>query len=199
MEGLSPMELLNEIIEYLNKNNGVITAFATVVLAVITFWYALMTRKILLASNKPEILVYLFPSEGYSYKINLCIQNIGTGFASNIKIKGDYSTLPRASLINNPFQEMSIFKDGIDYLGPGRKIEIPLFFTHSMGELKDKSLDLSVKYNDSNGTSHPHTFQLDFKKWIDFHQEENPIVSASDSLKTIALEIHRVLKYPSQS
>lgn len=191
------LDWINIVIVCLNENNGVITAFATVVLVVITFWYASTTQKILKASNKPVILVYLFPSEGYTSKINLCIQNIGTGFASNIKIKGDYSTLPTASLIHNPFQEMSIFKDGIDYLGPGRKIEIPLFFTHSMGELKEKSLDLSVEYNDSNGTSIPHTFQLDFKKWIDFHQEENPIVSASDSLKTIALEIHRVLKYPS--
>ena len=56
---------LEALKEYLNQNNGTITAFATVVLTAITFWYAFLTRKILKSTNKPEILIFLYPDEKY--------------------------------------------------------------------------------------------------------------------------------------
>ena len=187
------MTLLKEIVDFLNHNNGTITAIATVVLAVITFWYVWLTRKILKANNQPEILVYLFPSEGYSYQINLYIQNIGTGFASDITFSGNFSSIPQNSFLNIPLQELSVFKNGIDYLGPGKKIELGLFSTHSMGDLINHTLNISVDYIDAMNGKYKDTFLLDFNKWVDFYQDENPIMSAADSLKKIATEIHRVL------
>ena len=187
------MKMLHEIVDFLNQNNGAITAIATVVLTVITFWYVWLTRKILKSNNQPEVLVYLFPSEGYSYQINLNIQNIGTGFASDIRFLYDSSLISNASFLNNPFEELKLFKSGIDYLGPGKKIDLGLFSTHSMGDLKNQTLNISVSYKDAMNESYKETFILDFSKWVDFYQDENPIMSAADSLKRIATEIHRVL------
>ena len=51
------MSWLEFVNNFLNANNGTITTIATVILAIITFWYARLTRGILKASNKPEILV----------------------------------------------------------------------------------------------------------------------------------------------
>ena len=89
------------LIELLEANNGaiiafsaLITAIATGVLAVITYLYAKTTREILKASNKPEIIIFLFPDKTYPYCVNLCIENIGTGFAHKIYFSGDFSFAP---------------------------------------------------------------------------------------------------------
>ena len=84
---------LESLTDFLNKNDGTITAIATVSLTDITFWYAFLTRKILKSTNKPEILIFLYPDEKYPF-INLCIQNIGTGFASAITFTGDPTFMP---------------------------------------------------------------------------------------------------------
>ena len=180
------MAWLKGFVDFLNTNNGTITAIATVILAVITFWYATLTRKILKITDKPEILIFLFPSEANPYKINLCIQNIGTGLASDIKFSDDLSIIPTLPFDNTPLNKMSIFKDGIDYLGPGKKIEIGLFITHAMGELLNKSLEITVYYKDSTNGKHKDSFILNFCKWENFRQDEIPIISVANSLKSIA-------------
>lgn len=99
------MSVFGSLIKFLNDNNGTITLLATVivasttiVLAIITWWYAKTTDRMLKAGNTPEILLYLFPSETYSRRINLCIQNIGTGFASDINFRGEDLHLNRPFL-----------------------------------------------------------------------------------------------------
>ena len=72
-------------------SSAIVTALATVVLAIITWRYVRLTKEILKTSDKPEILIFLFPNEKSLYRIDLCIQNIGTGFASDVKFTGDLS------------------------------------------------------------------------------------------------------------
>ncbi|MDE0688956.1 MAG: hypothetical protein OXI61_12370 [Candidatus Poribacteria bacterium] len=104
-----------------------VTAAATVVLGLITWRYVRLTREILKATNKPEILIFLHPADRFP-SINLCIQNIGTGFASKIMFTGDLAFRP-TTLHSIPLKDIGIFKNGIDYLGPEKKLEIPLFYT----------------------------------------------------------------------
>lgn len=189
------------LISWLNANSGAITAFATVIVAIatgvlawITWRYAKTTDKILKASDKPEILIYLFPSEGNSRCINLCIQNIGTGFASDIIFDGDdLDFIPPMLFVNIPLKEMSIFKKGIDYLAPGKKIEIPLFITHGMGDASEKTLTIFVTYEDSMRKKYDDSFPLNLSKWVDFSQEDTPIAKTAKSVEKIASKIESVL------
>lgn len=192
---------LDALINFLNSNNGTVTtiativiAIATVVLAIITWRYAKTTNEMLKASDRPEILIYLFPSEGYSRRINLCIHNIGTGFASDIEFGGDdLAFIPPLPLQRLPLKDLSIFKYGIDYLAPGRKIEIELFITHGMGDAARKTLEISVNYKDSRKKKQRKSFFLDLSKWVNFHQDETPAAKAAESLKKISSEIGSVL------
>ena len=87
------------IIDFLNQNDSVIVAFATVVLVVVTILYLLETRKMRLTtqemlrvSNTPDIQVSIL-WEYRTKKVStydLCIQNIGTGFAYNVKFSGSF-------------------------------------------------------------------------------------------------------------
>ena len=176
------IETLNE---YLNENNGTITAFATVVLTAITFWYAFLTRKILKSTNKPEILIFLYPDEKYPL-INLCIQNIGTGFASEITFSGDLTFTPATLHHTKPLKEIGIFKNGIDYLGPEKKLEIPLFFTYSTEGLPDQPINIVATYEDSVKTKHTESFSLKFKQWEDYrHFERDALDQIADKLADI--------------
>lgn len=88
---------------------------------------------------------------------------------------------------------MSLFKNGIDYLAPGKKIEIGLFITHGMGESAKQSLNINVTYKDSTGKKHNESFLLNLSKWVDFYQDETPMAKAAESLSQIASEIGKVL------
>ena len=77
---------LDAVIDFLNSNSGAITALATVILVAITWWYVRLTKMMLKASNIPVVRLFLHAGE---YDITLCVQNIGIGFARDIKFTGD--------------------------------------------------------------------------------------------------------------
>ena len=203
------------LIELLEANNNaiiafsaLITAIATGVLAVITYCYAKTTRRILKASNKPEILIFLFPDETYPSCINLCIQNIGTGFAHKIYFAGDFSFTPMLPHGWKPLAENGILKNGIDYLPPGKKVEIFLFMTNTMEQsfsqdmltISEESLDITVTYRDSVNAEHEKNFQLEFNQWGRYGlSENNPVADIADTLKVRIAEdlseIKRILEY----
>ena len=181
------------VISWLNENSGAIialTAVATVIvtgiLVYITSQYAKTTYQILRASDTPEILIFLFPDERSAYSINLCIQNIGTGFASDVRFAGDLSFKPFPG--NIALNNIGVFKNGIDYLPSGKKIEILLFYTTHIQTLPVKFLNITVSYVDSMGKQCEDSFFLEFNKWIGFNQRIN------DPLNKIASELDGIRK-----
>ena len=196
--------------------SNTIIAGSTFILAVITFFYLLETRRMrkttqemLRVSDKPHILIYLFPDETYPYCINLCIQNIGTGFARKIDFNGDFSFTPMLPRGWKPLSENGIIKNGIDYLGPGKKIEIFLFLSYIMRQdsmvpnrppILEEVLDITVTYQDSMKKERKEKFLLEFKQWENYGQNENqPIAEIADFLKHEVAEtlneINRYLQY----
>ena len=85
------------IIDFLNEKGGAIIVIATVFLVYITYRYLLETKKIretsqemLRVSNTPVVQVSLSLRSGtlQTPKLDLCIENIGTGFAYGVKFGG---------------------------------------------------------------------------------------------------------------
>ena len=196
--------------------SNIIIAGSTVVLAIITLFYLLETREMrkttqemLRVSDKPHILIYLFPDETYPHCINLCIQNIGTGFAHKIDFTGDFSFTPMLPRGWKPLADNGIIKNGIDYLGPGKKIEIFLFMSPMMRQdsmvpnrppILEERLDITVTYQDSMKKERKEEFLLEFKQWEDYgNSESQPIAEIADFLKTQVAdtldEIKRYLQY----
>ena len=201
------------LISWLNENNGATTALATIVIAIATIiltWitsrYAKTTDEMLKAGNKPEILIFLFPDETFPYCINLCIQNIGTGFAHDVKFTGDFSFTPILPPGWKPLAENSILKNGIDYLPPGKMVKIFLFMTHTVKQesmvpgrppISEEYLDITVTHKD---IEKPENFLLQFNQWEGYGASENqPIADIADTLKVRIAEdlgeIKRILEY----
>ena len=107
---------LDSTINFLNENNGIITAIATTLLAYITWRYVRLmkkyvqltqenvrlTRDMQEASYKPEVVVRLLrkgvrsvqvaPTEiTHNPTVILSVKNVGPGVARKIKFQGDLS------------------------------------------------------------------------------------------------------------
>lgn len=151
-----------EIINWLNANSGAVIGIAAVVLVSITGYYAYLTWRVLKANDTPEIAISLRPHEAYLSCVMLRIENIGTGAARNIQFRTEFSFKPDKE---KALEELSFLKNGIDYLGPGQKIEHFLVnVVDKLDELKEARLDIGVTYADSMALKHKHerTFHLNF-------------------------------------
>ena len=171
-----------------------VTTGATITLAIITWRYVKATERytkateeMLKNSNIPEIQVSL-TNKIQSYNIStidFCVQNIGTGFAYDIKFSGDFTSLqPQTS--NEPLSEYPIIKNGISHLAPVKRYQIPIIWQPLKLSLPERTYDVGVTYRDSADTEHKKHFCLDFTKYEGYTQIGDPsIESIANSLLRI--------------
>lgn len=186
------MSWLDTLLDFLNKNDGAITGLATVVLVGITAWYARMTKEnvrlmkeyvhltqeMLKATNKPEVII-LLRWEGKL--INIRVENIGTGYASDVKFTGPLlSYKARPQFPGEEYEEIKKlppFKNGIRYLGSGQKIDtLPLFsmYVEEEEHIPEHPIGIEVSYSDSTGARYDKEFHLEPRNWEDTSQFISP-------------------------
>ena len=172
----------------------VVITIATVTLVFVTWQYAKATKryaetmeKALKAADTPDVKVYLSHNSYAAnvYALDLCIHNIGTGFAYNVTFAGDFLSL-RPQFDNTSLTERSIIKNGISLFAPGTQSQITLFFQYQQSDLPQRTFNAVVKYWDSAGEEHNGEFLLDFNKVEDYPQIADPSLhSIASSLRFI--------------
>ena len=161
------------LISWLNANSGAITAIATLILVGITGWYVYLTRQMLKVANTPVIRMFL---HHHRDNITLCVENIGTGFARDIKFTGDLSFKPFNSIREGEatLEELEPFKSGIEYLGPGQKVERFLFDRGDLNRVPNHTFDIIVTYNDLGIAKEKKTFSFEIGNWDNTDQFGSP-------------------------
>ena len=172
----------------------VVITIATVTLVFVTWQYAKATEryakateKALKAADTPNIRVYLSQSSVGStvYTLDLCIHNIGTGFAYDVKFRGKLLTL-RPQFGNIPLEVYSILLNGISHFAPGKQCRITLFFQSEQKDLPQGIFDIVVYYMNSAGEKLENTFDIDFNKVEEYPQIADPSLhSIASSLRFI--------------
>ena len=149
------------------------TTVATIVLVIITKKYVLLTQDILKATNKPKIILFLRYRER---SISLCIQNIASGYASDIEFGGDLSfkTIDRFGREGKALKDIEPFKSGINFLGTGHKINTFLCDEADIRDLKKRSFKILVSYKDSAGKKFKQLFPFDLGNWENTSQFITP-------------------------
>ena len=179
------------VIDWLNANDGAIIGITTVVLVIITGYYAYLTRKQLKASDTPEIAISLRPHEAHISLVMLCIENIGTGAARNLQFSTNPASIP---CLDIPFEKIGFLKNGISYFEPGRRIDQFLVnVIHKYDELKQVPIDITVTYRDSVDHKHEQAFHLDFGENEGFSQiDRPPLFEIAEATKKIQEDLHRI-------
>ena len=178
------MSWLESNLKFLNENNGAIIAIMTIVLIGVTLWYTRITKDILKATNKPQVILYLHYS---NRNVSLCVENIGTGYASDINFEGSLLSFKQMRLDGLTLGELEPFKSGINYLGSGYKIETYLFSSGQLSSIEKKSHNIVANYKDSTNTQEEEKFTFEFGNWANTSQFVFPQKDdASDRLNRIA-------------
>ena len=161
------------LISWLNANSGAITAIATLILVGITGWYVYLTRQMLKVANTPVIRMFLHTRRD---NITLCVENIGTGFARDIKFTGDLSFKPFNPIGESEatLEELEPFKSGIEYLGPGHKVERFLFHRGDLQRVPNHTFDIIATYNDLGIAKEKKTFSFEIGNWDNTDQFGSP-------------------------
>ncbi len=146
------MEQVVDIINVINKNQGVVTAaftFITVVFTCFLVWFnhriAKETKRLREVETEPHVEVYLVPYRGSMNIINMIVKNSGGGPARDIrwKILADFDDLKTHKV---PIANMSLFKV-LHYLPANEQLEF--FFgtaTNILKEPKLKPIEIEVEY-----------------------------------------------------
>ena len=105
-------------------------------------------------------------------------ENIGTGYASEITFVGSLLSFKPVSQARNPskkaLKDLDPFKNGINYLGAGYKVETYLFHIVQRDKLSKKPLNITVVYKDSTDTKEKKSFVFEFGNWENASQFISP-------------------------
>ena len=176
---MSVISWLMAFIEFLNSNNGIITALATALLAYITWRYVRLmktyvqlteknvqlTQEMVENSYKPEVVVRLLhegiqtvqtaPTQRTDKRtIIISVKNVGPGVARNIKFEGDFSF--RSYGGDLPLKSINFLANGIERLVPGEERRSNSFLTGDPSD--DPNHTITGTWEDLKGKNEVPTF-----------------------------------------
>lgn len=170
-----------KIINWLVSNSGMIILFIIVIaVAIIIGWYVRRIRLLKTANapeniskpEKPEIVVFLRPHSSSVQCLMLCIENIGTGTAYNVRFgTGSSHAAPFIQPASNLsdvrlLKKNNFLQKGIGCFGPGQKIEQFLIsLVDGLPEELKQPLQISVTYTDLLNRSYKNRYTLDFSEF----------------------------------
>ena len=163
-------------IEWLNSNHGLISATATVVIALFAIFTAWLTKTLAdenrlmrKAGTEPKVVAYLATDSQRPHAVNFVLANVGRGPAKNVEftIEGDMTDFT-AHDVSSSFTTHSGGR-GTDMLPQGERIQS--FFGIGPSLLAPPPLrcfTVSLTYEDLNGKTHENSHQLDVAQlgWI---------------------------------
>ena len=152
------------------------------------------------AANTPIIRMFLH----HSHRDNstLCVENIGTGFARDIKFTGDLSCKPFNPIGESEatLEELEPFKSGIEYLGPGHKVERFLFHEGDLTRVPNHTFDIIVTYNDLGIAKEKKTFSFEIGNWDNTDQFGYPHTDeVATAVERVAGNLDRLINHRSGS
>ncbi len=146
-----------QLLDYLNKNSGALNVLFTLIVAVSTAFYAILTwrltsetKKMRKSQTEPKVSVYLQTCRVAMGFFDLIIKNIGLGPAYNVRFEVLEEFAVRG---DRKLSDVDFIHEGIKYMPPNYSVET--FFLQLMGEqykeIIDKNIKIKVIYENSEG------------------------------------------------
>lgn len=187
-----------------------LSAVATVILAVLTAANVALTRKTVIemqqariSQDRPQVIVDADMSD--QWMLDVVVKNIGSGAARNIRFEFSHPLVTGGSGgEREPLSELAHFKDGIDYLAPGAELRTAWStFAILTPILEAKGLEngitITSKYsalNPADKTDYETEWNMNLlrfagsPRWV--RRGEHDIAKTLDS---ISKDIHRVVDF----
>lgn len=191
--------LTSGIIIWLNDNTGAVQAIATVILVLVTTYYAIQAKRNVQVLEKteeetrrPSVAVHIEQREDWLNFIDLVIGNYGNGIARNIVFKTENNlTLFRQE---EKLKDISIIKNGLPTLVPQQIIRIPLLsLIGRIDDLKKEDIEICFEYkNHSLKRSYSDKFIISFNSLIDRQVGNPPMHEIAKNIEGIKKSIEKI-------
>ena len=198
-----------EFLNFLNANSGAIgvisgaiSVIVTIVLAIFTIRYARLTRQsqelVEKLIDNPKVVASLRNDEVNSSCLIVCIENVGTGTARNVRFQTNFSFQIMGDI---SLEDIGFLKKGIDYFGSGQKFEFLVNTKRgkeAWEELMQTPLEITITYWDSAGEEHgePHVEKayLDFGAFENLPLPKSPIGAIAETTKEMVKVTKEMVK-----
>lgn len=188
------------LFDFLELNQGTITAIATIVIAfsaiitaVATKTLARENRLLRKAGTEPKVVAYLIIHPLYQTILNFVLANVGQGPARNISFKfnADETDLD----IHGVALRNSTDREVLGFLPQGESIQV--FFGSGLDLYKEpklKPFEVAVEYDDMDGKHHIERCPIDIAQFDGFTSlGKPPEREVADSLKKIEGHLKHVV------
>jgi hypothetical protein len=189
-----------DMLEFLNKNSGALSALFSGVVTVATVVYAWLTAKLVeetrqmrMVQTEPRVQVTYRVSEEWINFLDVSIRNIGLGPAYDLRfaIRGE-TDLPGTKELLAKLDSLFAFKNGVAYLGPGEQY---LSFWTSLlegdGTKVESRIIVDCTYCSSTGAVYQHPCVIDLSELKGSGRlGEPPLQKIAKSLDAVAKDLH---------
>jgi len=168
--------------EYLTLFFSLMVALSTIIYALLTANLVTETRKAREAQFEPRLAVYIQPRDEYVNFVDAVIENVGTGSAENIKLSFDKDI---KCLTGVKLSEFGAFKEGIQYLSPGKTRS--LFVIHLLNDENYINMQINIKaeFNNYLGTPYNDSFLLNYSEFTHYLPPQSGLFEIKDELVDI--------------
>ena len=187
-----------EFLTFLNDNSGAISVIVTIVLAIFTIHYARLTRRSQALVEKlidnPKVVASLRNDEVNSSFLIVCVENVGTGTARNVRFQTNFSFQVMGDI---SLEDIGFLKKGIDYFGSGQKYEFPINIImgkEAWEELMQTPLAITITYLDSADEEHEEKAYLDFGAFDSVPLVKTPIEAIVGTTKEMVKATKEMVK-----
>jgi len=194
---------MDELITYLNSNNGFFSLIFSFLVMVSTIVYAILTiilvsetRRMREIQTEPKIQIILETFETSINTIKLNIKNIGQGPALNIVFSPTViAGGEKGEDVLKKFSSVKVFSSGLNYLGPSQYFNTNYYNVLSMKveELFNIVIKIEVKYNSITNKKYNDIITIDFRELEGMYQLGKPnLFSIAQSLEKIEKTLHNI-------
>ncbi len=192
---------LQNLLDFLNQNNGAIQVVSTIVLVMITGFYAWQTRRTVETMNtvderrnRPRVSVYIKQQEDWLNIVDLVIANYGNESARNLtfSLDGELSLMREDEKLSG----LGMIKNGIKELSPQRERSTRLLtLIGRVEELEEKEIKIAVNYEDSGQRREfSDSFVLDFKSLTEHQLGRTPLFSIAENVQKMSMSLEAVTR-----
>jgi len=146
------VECLNDLLGFIDEHNGAVTAIATIILAVLTFTYVLLTKRMLSHMQKSQLpnLVAGFDFGGSGRELLLRITNMGSMIAKDICIEVIKESITWTGK-NDGLSQLAPVRHGVSYLPPNQQLSFRIGFMDWKESGENSEIELIIRYESESG------------------------------------------------
>lgn len=141
--------------------------------------------------DSPKVVASLRNDEVNSSCLIVCVENVGTGTALNVRFDPSYSFQILGEIA---LEDIGFLKRGIDYFGSGQKYEFLINAIGIWDELIQTPLEITITYEDSAGEEHVENAYLDFGALEKLPLVKSPIGAIAGTAKEMVKVTKEMVK-----